>query len=104
MFIAVVGLQWDEQAPQSVTSNNIWTLILLHAWLLCPIFLFVQLYRKRGEIGEKRQGAESDRDITRMKERHDMLKFKQIQDEDNKRNPYGLIDSFKKHRAEKQHQ
>jgi len=41
MFIAVVGLQWDEQAPQSVTYNNIWTLILLHAWLLCPVFLLI---------------------------------------------------------------
>jgi len=28
-----------------------------------------------------------------------MVKFKQIADEVGKRNPYGLIDMFKKHRA-----
>jgi len=41
MFISVVGLQWSDDIPTSIILCNIWTLITLHAWLICPVVLLI---------------------------------------------------------------
>ena len=57
MFISTVGLQWDE-TNSAVLLNNIWTIFLLHAWLLFPVFLFISFYKNRANIGKKDPSGE----------------------------------------------
>ena len=52
MFISTVGMQWEEM-NSAVLLNNLWTIFMLHAWLLCPVFMFIVLYRNRKNIGIK---------------------------------------------------
>jgi hypothetical protein len=57
MFISTVGLQWEE-TNTAVLLNNVWTIFMLHAWLLFPIFLFISFYKNRAHIGKKDPMAE----------------------------------------------
>ena len=57
MFISTVGMQWDVM-NNSVLLNNTWTIFMLHAWLLCPIFMFIVLFRNRKNIAIKTKPVE----------------------------------------------
>ena len=49
-FISVVGMQWETNSSAAV-GNNIWTLFMLHCWVICPPMLFFVFYRNRNQIG-----------------------------------------------------
>lgn len=61
MFVSTVGMQWQE-TNGSVVLSNMWTIFMLHAWILCPIFLFIVLFRNRKNIGIKTQPCEEPKE------------------------------------------
>ena len=61
-FISVVGMQWETDTNAALASN-IWTLLMLHIWLICPPLMFVVLYRHRNEIGQFKKGVKEDEEL-----------------------------------------
>lgn len=70
MFISVVGLQWED-INSAVRLNNIWTIFMLNAWLLCPVVLFCVIFKNRHNIGKLENVAEQQMDYSKMADEAD---------------------------------
>jgi hypothetical protein len=97
LFINVVGFEWNQRADSFVIFKNTWTLFMISAWIACPLFLMIQLYRKRTKIGSLKDGANVFKDFHKVKYSDEWLKYKKLQEEGKK--PYGI---FSKKRQNKQ--
>lgn len=88
-FISVVGMQWEVETT-AATLNNIWTIFMLHSWLLCPPLMFIVLYRNRQQIGKLQEGAVVQRDPMKLKWKRDWTRILELEAAPGK-NPHGLI-------------
>jgi len=74
-FISIVGLQWDGADEQAVLLNNVWTIFILHAWLLCPLLLFIMLFKNRKVVGAKEPRALEKRDASKIQWKKDWVQI-----------------------------
>lgn len=72
-FISVVGMRWETDTTAAL-ANNIWTLMLLQSWLLCPPLMFLVLYRNKNDVGRFKLGAVPTRDPMKVKWKLDWAK------------------------------
>lgn len=77
MFISVVGLQWED-INSAVRLNNIWTIFMLNAWLLCPAVLFCVIFKNRHNIGKLENVAEQQMDYSKMADEADESKKRKL--------------------------
>ena len=87
-FISIVGMQWEVDTS-AATANNVWTILMLQSWMLCPPLMFIVLYRNRNEIGQLKKGAEVKRDPSKVKWKLDWAEYQRLADEGF--SPHGLI-------------
>jgi len=58
-----------------VLLNNVWTIFMLNAWLICPLILFIMFFRNRKEVGTTRHDAHVKRDQSKIQWKQDWLKM-----------------------------
>ena len=74
-FISTVGIEWGDQISQPVLLSNLWTIFMMCAWIICPIFLFFILWGNRDKIGQKNPNEQVGRDASKVKWKKDWAKI-----------------------------
>ena len=79
-FISTIGLRWKDAGDSelAVAENNFWTVFMLNFWLICPILVFIMLWRSRKDVGSAQKDARPKRDESKVQWKRDWLKIEEL--------------------------